>query len=222
MKKFALLTALIFCAMTAFSQEIKTASNYFKDVSSLYETIKDYEADADVKIDKKIMKAHVSFKKPNLLRMDFSSPKDQTIVFNGNELTIYLSEQNTILTQNVSDSSQRGAGLATPQGLNLMSRYFSIAYEIGPDPVALDDASDEKVVKLELKRKNLTENFRTIKVYISADTKLIRRIEAVTGTNETFTLDFTNYVLNQGIPDQRFIYTPSSAANEYNNFLFSE
>ncbi len=223
MKKIITLVLAAFTAVSSvFSQEIKTAPNYFKDISAFYETIKDYEADADIKADRQIMKAHVSFKKPNLLRMDFSNPKDQTVVFNGNQLTIYLPGQNAILTQSVTGSPQNGANLATPQGLNLMSRYFAISYEVGPEPVALDDGSDEKVVKLELKRRNLTENFRNIRIAISADTKLIRRIEAVTGANETFVFNFTNYVLNQGIPEQRFIYTPSSAANEYNNFLFSE
>jgi len=33
---------------------------------------------------------------------------------------------------------------------------------------------------------------------------------------------FSDYKLNQGIPDQRFIYDPPSSANVYNNFLLSE
>lgn len=220
-KSFVAVAFFALIASVCGAQEIKTASNYFQDVSAVYGTIKDYEADVDMKVNGAMMKTKTSFKAPNLLRMDFTSPKEQTICFDGDQLTIYLPNQNAILTQHVSGTGN-GANLATAQGLALLNRYYSVAYEIGPDPVALDDSSDEKVVKLEFKRKSVSESFRTIRIAVSADTKLIRRIEAVTGNNETFVFDFTNYSLNKGIPEQRFIYSAPTSANEYNNFLGSE
>jgi len=220
-KSFVAFALLALLGSVCAAQEIKTAANYFQDVSAVYGTIKDYEADVDMKVNGALMKTKTSFKAPNLLRMDFSSPKEQTICFNGDQLTIYLPNQNAILTQHVNGTNS-GANMATAQGLALLSRYYSVAYEVGPDPVALDASSDEKVVKLELKRKSVSESFRTIKISVNADTKLIRRIEAVTGNNETFVFDFTNYSLNKGIPEQRFIYSAPTSANEYNNFLGSE
>ncbi len=222
-KVLSILVVLAAFVSGVFAQEIKTAPNYFADVSAVYGQIKSYEAEIEIKTKSLRMKANVSYKKPNLMRMDFSTPKDQTICFNGDLLTIYLSDQNAILTQNVTDSGSAGsANMATSQGLSLLSRYYAVSYVTGPDPVLLEDGSDELVVKLEFKRKNLSESFRSIKVSVSAETKLIRRIEAITGTNETFSFDFTKYVLNNDIPNERFIYTAPSSANEYNNFLFSE
>lgn len=221
-KVFSIITVFAACLFTLAAQEIKTAPNYFADVSAVYGQIKSYEAEMDIKTKAQHMKANVSYKKPNLMRMDFSTPKDQTICFNGDLLTIYLPDNNAILTQNVDSGSAGGANMATSQGLSLLSRYYAVSYVTGPEPVPLEDGSDELVVKLEFKRKNLSESFRSIKISVSADTKLIRRIEAVTGTNETFSFDFTKYVLNNDIPNERFIYTAPSSANEYNNFLFSE
>lgn len=207
---------------TVYAQTITTASAYFKTVSEYYGSIKDYEADLDLSAGKQQMSAKVSFKRPDLLRLDFSNPADQVILFNGDMLTIYLPDSSAILQQSVqSDSSSGGASLATPQGLSLMSRYYTVAYETGQDPVPLDDTSDEKVIKLVLNRRNTAEAFRSIKLSIDAGTKLIRRVVAVTPRGDEFIFNFTNYKLNQDISDQRFIYDPPSSANNYNNFLLS-
>jgi outer membrane lipoprotein-sorting protein len=152
--------------------------------------------------------------------MDFSSPKDQVLVYNGDILTIYLPGRSAILNQSASSGS--GVGLATPQGLSLMNRYYSIAYETGQTPVPLFPGSDEMVVNLVLSRKSFSEGFRTIKLSINPSLKLIRRVEAVNTQNDTFVMLFSNYNLNSGISDQRFIYDSPASANNYDNFLFSE
>ena len=168
------------------------------------------------------MKARVSFKRPDLLRIDFSTPAEQVVLFNGDLLTIYLPGSSAVLQQSVQSSSAGGASLATSQGLSLMSRYYTIKYETGQDPVALDNTSDEQVVKLVLDRRNTTEAFRSIRIAVNAETKLIRRISATTPQGTEYVFTFSDYKLNQGIPDQRFIYDPPSSANVYNNFLLSE
>jgi len=207
---------------SVFAQGILTASSFFKSVSENYATIKDYEADVEIKAGKTNMSGHVSYKNPNLLRIDFTVPEEQVICFNGDLLTIYLPESAAILNQSVDNSSNSGANLATAQGLSLLSRYYSPAYETGQDPVPLDEGSEEMVVNLILRRRNMSEAFSSIKLSVSPSTMLIRRIEANTPQNETFVFDFKNYVLNNGISDQRFIYDPPTSANNYNNFLFSE
>ncbi|MCR5725187.1 MAG: outer-membrane lipoprotein carrier protein LolA [Treponema sp.] len=224
MKKTVLVCTLV-CALTgiARAQSILTAAAFFQTVSEEYGKIQDYEASVDIKASKLSMEGRVSFKRPDLLRIDFSSPENQVIVFNGDQLTIYLPGNDAVLNQSVqNNASTPSANLATPQGLSLMSRYYSVAYEVGQDPIPLEEGSDDMVVRLVLSRRNTTEAFRFIKLSILPHNKLIRRIEAVTPQGETFRFDFTNYVINQGITEQRFIYDPPSSANNYNNFLFSE
>ena len=53
-----------------FSQEILTASDYFKSVSEYYGTINDYEANVKISVGSLEMEGSVSFKKPNLLRIN--------------------------------------------------------------------------------------------------------------------------------------------------------
>lgn len=214
--------SLSLCAAVS-AQGITTASAYFKSISEYYASLKDYEADIEIKADKKEMAGKVSYKKPNLLRIDFSNPENQVIVFNGDMLTIYLPEASAVLQQTVqTESGAGGASLATAQGLSLMSRYYIVSYENTPEAVPLEHGSDEKVVKLTLSRRNSSEAFRYIKLAINPETKLIRRVEASTTKGELFVFNFMDYKLNSDITDQRFIYDAPSSANNYNNFLFSE
>ncbi len=221
MKKLLLAVCALFSA-SLFAQNITTASAYFKTISEYYGSIKDYEVDFEIKVDKEESAGKLSYKAPDLVRMDYTNPEEQVIVFNGDMLTIYLPGSNAILQQDVSTSGNNANSLATPQGLALLSRYYTVAYETSQNAEPLDEESDERVIKFMLTRKTASESFRSIKICVNEQTKLIRRVEAVTPKGENFIFDFYDYKLNQNITDQRFIYDAPSSANNYNNFLFSE
>ena len=224
MKKLIISFCALFFVSALFAQNITTASAYFKTISEYYGTIKDYEVDFEIKIEKTESAGKLSFKAPNLVRMDYTNPPEQVICFNGDILTIYIKEPaEAVLQQQVTaDGTNSAASLTTPQGLSLMSRYYTVAYETGQNPEPLEEGSDEKVVKLILTRKSASEAFRYIKLAINNDTKLIRRIEAVTPKGEEFIFNFFDYELNQNLSEQRFVYDAPSSANNYNNFLFTE
>ncbi len=211
----------VLVAAPLFAQSITTASAYFKTISEYYATIKDYEVDFEIKVEKQESAGKLSFKAPDLLRLDYTNPQEQVICYNGDVLTIYLPDSDAVLQQNITDDI--GAeSLTTPQGLSLLSRYYTVAYETGQNEEPLEDGSDEMVIKFILTRKSASEAFRYINIAINAQTKLIRRMEAVTPKGEVIVFNFFDYKLNQDITDQRFIYDAPSSANNYNNFLFSE
>ena len=226
----ATLAVLLFAGVSLFAQNtITTVDTFFSSVSQVYSGLRDYSADITISYtgqtsaDSQTMHGRVSYKSPNLLRIDFSSPAEQTIVFDGRVLTVYLpAPYNATLTQAVGSSGAGGASLATPGGLSLMRRYYSIAYETGPDPVPLSEGSSIRVVALSLSRRSTTEMFRTMRLLVDYDSRLIRRIEANTITGTRIVFSFSNYSLNQGIPNTRFVYDSPSSANVYDNFLFNE
>lgn len=215
--------AAFFCA-GLFAEPIITANEYFKSVSEEYGKIKDYQANANITIDKEDMKAKITYLQPDKVRFDFSKPEEQVIVFNGETLTIYLPGHQAVLTQNAnaedSDAKGNAANLATSEGLTLMRRYYTVSYETSQEAVPLDEDSDEKVVRLVLWRRTTSEAFRYIKLSITPKTKLIRRVEAVTPSDITYKIDFSDYEINQGLTAQRFSYDIPSAANSYDNFMF--
>jgi outer membrane lipoprotein-sorting protein len=207
------------------SQEIITADRYLEMVSEHYGSVRDYEANIVIRSGNTDMVGVVSHLSPSFLRIDFSRPADQVIVFNGELLTLYLPEYRAVLNQSVNQTRRTGvagASMASAQGLRLMRQNYVPSYESGPNPVPLDANSRENVVKLRLTRRSLSEGFREIILSINPETRLIRRIEGRTIADGDVRFDFTNIRINQGIPEQRFIYDSPPSANLYNNFLFRD
>jgi len=206
-------------------QEIITAEKYMEMVSERYGVIRDYEANIVIRSGTSDMAGNVSYLSPSFLRIDFSRPADQVIVFNGDLLTIYLPEFRAVLNQTINQSrrtSASGASLASAQGLTLLRRNYVPSFVTGPSPMPLDTASREQVVKLRLTRRSVSEGFREIILSVDPDTQLIRRIEGRTIAESDVNFDFTNIRTNLGIPEQRFIYDSPASANLYNNFLFRD
>jgi len=218
---------LEFSIFSVFSQEIITADKYLESVSERYINIRDYEAQVVIRSDSAEMTGVLSFLNPFFLRIDFSDPAEQVMVFNGELLTIYIPRLRAVLNQTVtpvrrSGSTAAGASLASSQGLQLLRRGYVPSFVTGPDPVPLDERNREPVVKLRLIRRSPSEGFREIILSIDPGTSLIRRIEGTTIADALVRFDFMNKRTNVGIPEQRFIYDSPASANMYNNFLFRD
>jgi outer membrane lipoprotein-sorting protein len=218
MKSVLFAMFIMFLSSAAYTQEIVTAQQYLEQVSEKYSNMRDYEAKIGIQSGGSTMSGTVSHLAPAFLRIDFTSPAEQVIVFNGEQLTIYLPEYRAVLNQTVSSS---GASMATGRGLSLLRRNYTPSYVTGPAPTPLE-GSGEQAVKLRLIWRAGSENFREIILSISPESKLIRRIEGTTRGGALVRFDFSNIKINQGIPEQRFIYDSPASANMYNNFLFRD
>ena len=165
------------------------------------------------------MTGTVIYKAPTLMRMDFTQPAQQVIVYNGQNLVVYIPEFRAVLSQQTGSTS--AAAGATGEGLRMLGRNYSAAFETGPTPVPLPGAESEMVIRLVMSRLTVAEGFRTITLSVDPVRMLIRRMDGVTLVGDKITYDFTDIRLDQGLPDTRFIYDSPASANVYNNFLFS-
>jgi outer membrane lipoprotein-sorting protein len=211
--------------MSPEAQEIITAERYLEMVSERYGGIRDYEARIVIRSGNTDMYGTVSHLSPSFLRIDFSSPAEQVIVFDGEMLTVYLPEYRAILNQSINSgrrTASAGASLATAQGLSLLRRNYIPAFVTGPEAEPLEPDSPVMVVKLRLSRRSVSEGFREIFLSIEPDSRLIQRIEGRTIADTLVRFDFSNIRINQGIPEARFIYDSPASANLYNNFLFRD
>lgn len=228
MKKKIFITLFILGAVfSGFSQEIITADRFLQTVSERYATIMDYEARVVIRSDNTEMTGNLSFLQPYFLRIDFTDPADQVLVFTGDLLTVHVPRLRTVLSQAVtpvrrSASPMGGASMASAQGLQLLRQGYVASFVTGPAPMPLDSGNPEQVVQIRLTRRLASENFREIILSVNPDTLLIRRIEARTLTNALVRFDFTNIRTNVGIPEQRFVYVAPPTANLHNNFLFRD
>lgn len=204
------------------AQTLLTADQFFSKLADRYASVTDYQADVQITAGRQPMTGKLIFKSPTLLRIDFSQPADQVIVFDGKTLLVYLPQYRAVLRQDASDQgiSLGAATLASKEGLSLLRRNYTIGWERNPNEEPLDPGSTEQVYRLMLSRKSVSEGYKNIRLSVSGDTMLIRRLEGWTVSNDKITFDFQNVLLNQGIRDDRFVYDAPASANVYNNFLF--
>ena len=207
-------------ALPGVAQEVITAESFFEAVSATYSGIFDYQADIVITQGNGVMEGTLSYKSPNLLRIDFSKPAGQVIVSDGSLLTVYYPKLEVIFEQHLRNRDDDNvAGLASRQGLHFLQSNYAIAYLEEPDPVPLDAGSGELVVKLKLTSRSTSEGFRQLEIAVSPG-NLIRRITGITVGFEEHRLDFLNVRTNQNIPDGRFDYDSPPSANVYRGFLF--
>jgi len=218
MKKGLFLTILLISVVFLLqAQEILTAGRYLDQVAERYSSIKTYVAQISIQSGGSQMSGKVYAMMPNFLRIDFSYPAEQVILYDGENLMVFLPGERAILNQ--SAAASQGVNAATARGLNLLKRHYVPAFVVGPAPVPIEPGSNEMVIKLKLARRSAGEGFTEIVMDISPDTKLIRRITGKTITDTTVRFDFYGVNLNSGIPERLFIFESPPASNMYNNFL---
>ena len=220
-KTFIILVfSLAFISLQVYAQDILTAGKFFDTLSVSYGNIEDYEARISIVTDEALMEGILFYKSPNLLRINFSKPEDQVISVNNDVLTLHIPDQNVVMQQTLKRHSNAAlAAMASKQGLELLKKGYSIAFLKGPDPIPLDEGSEELVTKLKLVWRQTDEGYRQIEMSISED-GMIRRMKGITVNYDTFQFDFTEIKINQSIPVSRFDYEAPPSAYAMNNFLF--
>ncbi|MDR3275745.1 MAG: outer-membrane lipoprotein carrier protein LolA [Treponema sp.] len=208
---------LLAVAVGAGAQQIVTADRFMENLSSRYAEINDYAALITIVSGSSTMYGSLIYLNPYFLRIDFTTPAEQVIVFDGRVLTVYLPEYRAVLSQNAPTS---GASIATAQGLSLLRRNYVAAFVSGPEPTALD--TGEMAVSIRLTRRTASEGFREIILSVDPLTMLIRRVEGRTTAGALVRFDFSGIQLNLGTPALRFVYDSPASANVYNDFLYSE
>ena len=201
------------------SQEIVTAERYLEMVSEQYSGIRGIEASVIITSGNTAMPGTLIYRFPYFLRIDFTRPANQVIVFNGELLTVYLPDQRVLMTQAITPTNRSGTA---GHGLGMLRRNYTPTYVTSPSPVPLDSRSTEQVIKLLLRRRSVSDGFREIILSIDPNTRMIRRVEGRTTTDGTIQMDFSNVRTNVDIPDLRFSYDPPQGVSRQHNFLFRD
>ncbi len=211
---------IMFAIPSVTAQDILTALQFFDSISAKYSTVEDYEARISIIAGEAVMEGILFYKNPNLLRINFSEPEEQVISVYDDILTLHIPDQNVIMEQKLQRHSDASlAVMASKQGLELLKRGYSVAFLKGPEPVALEEGSNELVRKLNLVWRQTDEGYRQIEMSID-NNGMIRRMKGLTVNYETFQFDFTEIRINQNIPEVRFEYEAPPSAYVMNNFLF--
>lgn len=242
---------MVAAADGASARELVTAQAFFEEVARVYAGIEDYQAEVVIatrrfqrvagdgggagasdsgsvlrEVELSRMEGTLSFKRPDLLRIDFSDPSGQVLVSDGAMLTIYVPGLDLIIEQRLGGAASPAAAslayrLAPTPGLRSLRANYAIAYQVGPDPVPLNDGSGQEVVRLLLRRQVAEEGFEKIEIAVGGD-QLIRSIVGEDRSGSRLALEFHAVRINRSIPDARFRYESPPDANVYRDVLFGD
>ena len=216
----SLLFAILLLPVPLHAQEILTAGEFFDAVAANYASIEDYIADLVWRDEDSTMRGELTYKRPNMIRIDFSEPEDQVLVTNGEVLQVYVPAYFVVLEQELREAvGSVPGGPATEAGLALMRRNYDVAYLEGPEPVPLEEGSETFVTQLRLDRKQATEGFRQLVLSIDED-GFIRRIDGTKIDYEEVQMELSNIRINQRVSDQVFEYEGDPSASTNENFLY--
>ncbi len=211
---------MVFAPAVVSAQQVLTAREFFDTVAANYAAIEDYTATMVWRDERGTMRGTLTYKRPNLVRIDFTQPQDQLLVSNGQRLMIYVPAHNVRLTQTLRPQvGSAPGGIATAEGLALMRRNYSIAYLEGPEPVPLRDGSSTYVTKLRLDRRQATESFRELILSVD-ENGFIRQIEGTKVDWEVVVMELSDIQINQRISTQIFEAEGDSSASIEENFLY--
>ena len=211
-----------------FGQDIRTASELLRRVAEEYAGFDDYVAEIVMTTEDDRMEGTLYHKAPNLLYIEFSEPEEQFILSDGEYLRVHVPSLNTTLSQRLRrQADTTPGGVATGEGLALMRRNFSVAYQESPDRVRLSTTSgslesvgpDAEVVNLRLDTSAPNEGYRQLILSIDEDYR-IRRILGTTTDYDTIQFDFIDIQANVSLPDTRFEYESPPASSTFEDFLF--
>ncbi len=219
---------LLFATVASGSaQQIRTASQFLQRLSEEYAGFEDYMADIVVTTERERMAGTLYHRRPNLLNIEFTQPQDQFIITDGQFLRVHVPSLNTTLSQRLRSTADAPGGIATAEGLALLRRNFSVAFQASPDFVGVNSTGnfiepvgpDTQVVNLRFDTSTPDEGYRQLVISVDADYR-IRRIVGTTVDLNRVQFDFTNVRVNQGLPDSRFEYVSPPASSTFEDFLF--
>ena len=207
-----------------FSQQ--TASDFFKTISENYASFEGYTANFKFTSGVHgniVQEGLISYKSPNLLRLDYTDPDGQVLNVNSRKLSLYIPAHGTLFEQEINSEAAATAlqtsGL-TSQGLTLFISNYTISYVTGPELEMLDETYPEEVYKLKFTPRKYSEPFIRITMSITSD-GFIRRLESITRAGETVIMDIVDIDTSASIPDTLFDYDAPPTATSLVDFLFT-
>ena len=169
----------------------QNAESVLKSLQNKFDSITDLTADVAQKNNgQSNLTGKMYFKKDNNIRLELGN---QTIVADGKTSWNYNKKNKKVI---ISDYDEAGSGL-------LSINYLVYQY---PSECDLSLSAEGSSQILNLKPKSKKNNLGEVKLYISKE-NLIDKAVISNSASGTMEVSFSNYKLNQNIPDGKFTFT---------------
>lgn len=190
---------LSFFFLISFITGLPAQSSLLKELQNKFDSVSNFSADFIQKIDDNInLSGKIFFKKENKIRLE---TKNSIIISNGETNWNYNSNQNKVIITEYEESDP------SVFSLNKMIYDYPKECEIS------ESINKDLNVLTFIPKENSTLNFDSAKFYLNAQ-NLIERVE-IKGLSSRglIKINFSNYKLNQNLPDSKFSFSPPEGSS---------
>jgi chaperone LolA len=200
-----------------------TVTDIVKKVKKRFSEIDSYQADFTINSSKLGRQLHqtgmVKYKSANKMMVDFTSPQQHRIVSNGKTMWIYIPSMNVVAEQSLKSDSTSIFSSGTKSGLRRLFSKYHYKFASKDQPVQMADGSKRYV--LDLKQKEASGGFRTLKLWIS-ENFLITKAAGQTAAGKDVEIEFNNIRTDVSFPNSMFKFDIPSGARVIKNPMISE
>jgi outer membrane lipoprotein-sorting protein len=147
--------------------------------------------------EKIITKGHFCFKKPNMLRWEYTDPLKYLIVTNKDKM--YIKDKGKVSKYDINSNkmfkSINEMMVSTVNGNLLNNKDYKAKYYEGEKYFLLEMVPLQKATK---------DFLKTIQLYISKSDYSVEKVKMIEPSEDYTTIDFTNRKINQPIADEKF------------------
>jgi outer membrane lipoprotein-sorting protein len=185
-------------------------------MSESFENMEDYTAAIEWINGTVHYSGKISYKKANMILIEFEEPEDQVIVSNGTFLYIYIPYLKVVVQQSLGEASE-SALLTTTSVLGLTKLFdeysFSFFDTSTPQPF-----SNTQAYHLKLNQKRPRVGFKKMDIWVS-ETGFILQSNGTSPNGIDVTLNFSNIRVNTELPDYIFDFEVPADAQIIRNII---
>ena len=208
MKTIALALALLVALALPAAAQSPTLDEVIRGVETAYGTMTDLKGEfVQSALNKSLnqtidAKGVVYLKKGGKLRWEYAEPTKQEIVSDGKTIWIYTPQLNQVNTGAAPEALSGPAG-SFLSGLGKLRQHFNVRFL---NPAQPKDADGNVVLDLTPKQPLPT----LARLVLALDSKSydVRKAVVYDQFDNTVTMTFTKLMVNSGLPDKLFVFTP--------------
>ena len=186
-----------------------TVDEIISAVQDFYDSIENYHADFEQTLSNlalgtdEVAEGHVYFRKPGMMRWDYTSPEEKYLVSDGEVLWIYQPEFNQVYRQEIS-TSEMLAAVRFLMGESELTDDFEISF--------LDECEAENAYCLALIPLTSEGQYRSIELVVDSEDFSVRETTIVDPVNNRNRFVFTNVSTTDELPESGFTFVPPEGA----------
>jgi len=196
-------------ALTEVLTAMQRAADGVTDLSADF-TYTRYSADFDDTVQKS---GHLSFKKPEFVRIDYTKPYERRIFITPDRFVDYRPDVDvaTVIRRDRTQEREGSETLAVAMGTapNKLRERFTLALVVDPE-LKPEERQALRVVELLPKKEDLPEQVVKVWLWIDAHDWLPRRVKSFARNGDFETFLFTNIKSSQKLADSLFQFTPGA------------